>query len=163
MKFSIVALAGLASAVSAASLPARFSLIADDNTPVLTDGQYVYIGNDTSKSTSKLILSGGANGGGLTYLAKGAVPTAWQNLYIIENSVSPISFTQPHSGAVPDNANTTGFGVNEEGYLTQGGRAWFAVDGYGDVPSKEVYWYGAHSSEYMAANLKVQECTTEEC
>lgn len=39
MKFSIVALAGLASAVSAASLPARFSLIADDNTPVLTDGR----------------------------------------------------------------------------------------------------------------------------
>lgn len=38
MKFSIVALAGLVSAVSAASLPARFSLIADDNTPVLTDG-----------------------------------------------------------------------------------------------------------------------------
>lgn len=39
MKFSIVALAGLASAVSAASLPARFSLIAEDNTPVLTDGR----------------------------------------------------------------------------------------------------------------------------
>ncbi|CAK44932.1 hypothetical protein CBS115989_6979 [Aspergillus niger] len=162
MKFSIVALAGLVSAVSAASLPARFSLIADDNTPVLTDGEFAYIGKDSSKKTSKLILSSGANGA-LTYLAKGAVPTAWQNLYIIENSVSPISFTTPHSGSVPKNANTTGFGVDEQGYLTQGGRAWFAVDGYGDVPSKEVYWYGAHSSEYKAANLKVQECTTEEC
>ncbi|GKZ23235.1 hypothetical protein AbraIFM66951_001263 [Aspergillus brasiliensis] len=162
MKFSIVALAGLASAVSAASLPARFTLVGDDNTPVVTDGQNVYLGKDSSKDTSKLILSSGSNGA-LTYLADGAVPTAWQNLYIIEDSVSPIAFTIPHSGAVPEHANTTGFGVNDEGLLTQGGRAWFAVDGYGDVPSKEVYWYGAHSSEYMAANLKVQECTTEEC
>ncbi|PYI04661.1 hypothetical protein BO78DRAFT_449319 [Aspergillus sclerotiicarbonarius CBS 121057] len=162
MKFSIVALAGLASAVSAASLPARFSLAADDNSPVLTDGQYAYIGNDTSKSTQKLILTSGTNGA-LTYLAKGAVPTAWQNLYIIEDSVSAISFTIPHSGAVPEHANTTGFGVNEQGLLTHGGKAWFAIDGYGDVPAKEVNWYGAHNSEYMAANLKVVDCATSEC
>ncbi|RAK98516.1 uncharacterized protein BO80DRAFT_466947 [Aspergillus ibericus CBS 121593] len=162
MKFSIVALAGLASAVSAATLPARFSLVTDNNAPVLTDGQYAYIGNDTSKSTQKLILTSGTNGA-LTYLAKNAVPMAWQNLYIIEDSVSPISFTIPHSGAVPKNANTTGFGVNEQGLLTHGGKAWFAIDGYGDVPAKEVYWYGAHNSEYMAANLKVVDCETAQC
>ncbi|OOG00286.1 hypothetical protein ASPCADRAFT_502638 [Aspergillus carbonarius ITEM 5010] len=162
MKFSLVALAGLASAVSAASLPARFSLVADDNSPVLTNGQYVYIGNDTSKPTQKLILTSGTNGA-LTYLAKGAVPTAWQNLYIIEDTVTAISFTVPHSADVPAHANTTGFGVNDQGLLTHGGKAWFAIDGYGDVPAKEVNWYGAHNSEYMAANLKVVECTTQEC
>lgn len=54
MKFSIVALAGLASAVSAASLPARFSLIADDNTPVLTDGRMLPF---PSKPPSTVILT----------------------------------------------------------------------------------------------------------
>lgn len=47
--------------------------------------------------------------------------------------------------------------MNEKGYLTQGGRDWFAIDGYGDNPEREIYWYGAHSSEYAAVNLYVKE------
>ncbi|PYH89370.1 hypothetical protein BO71DRAFT_444628 [Aspergillus ellipticus CBS 707.79] len=154
MKFSIAAIAGLASAVAAASLPARFSLVADGNKPVLTDGQYAYIGGNVTAQLQKLILSSGPTGG-LSYTAKDAVPTAFQTLYIIEDSVSPIQLTIPHSGATPKGANTTAFGVNEQGQLTQGGKAWFAIDGYGDVAEKQVYWYGAHNSEYEAAGLKV--------
>ncbi|PWY88182.1 hypothetical protein BO70DRAFT_359657 [Aspergillus heteromorphus CBS 117.55] len=162
MKFSMIALSGLASAVSAASLPSRFTLIADDNKPVLTDGQYAYIGGNVSNTRQKLILSGGSTGG-ISYTAKNAVPTAFQTLYIIEDNVSPIGLTIPHSGAVPEGANTTAFGVSDEGLLTQGGKPWFAIDGYGDVQEKQVYWYGAHNAEFEAANLKVQECTEEEC
>lgn len=38
MKFSIAAIAGLASAAAAASLPAAFTLVADGGRTVLTDG-----------------------------------------------------------------------------------------------------------------------------
>lgn len=38
MKFSITAIAGLASAAAAASLPAAFTLVADGGRTVLTDG-----------------------------------------------------------------------------------------------------------------------------
>ncbi|RAK81531.1 uncharacterized protein BO72DRAFT_524454 [Aspergillus fijiensis CBS 313.89] len=157
MKFSIATVAALASAITAtaASLPERFTLVADDNSAVLTDGQYLYIGNATSDDQVPVVLTSNS-AGALTYLADGAVPTAFQNLYIVENSVAAVQFTVPHSGNMPEGANMTGFAVNEDGQLTHGDKAWFAVDGYGDVEEKTVYWYGAHSSEYIAAYLKVK-------
>lgn len=38
MKFSIAAIAGFATAISAASLPKAFTLVADGGSTVLTDG-----------------------------------------------------------------------------------------------------------------------------
>ncbi|PYH47138.1 uncharacterized protein BP01DRAFT_421997 [Aspergillus saccharolyticus JOP 1030-1] len=158
MKFSTATVAALASAITAtaASLPERFSLVADDNSAVLTDGQYLYIGNATSADHVPVVLTANS-AGALTYLADGAVPTAFQNLYIVENSVAPAQFTVPHSGNMPEGANMTGFGVNEDGQLTHGGNAWFAIDGYGEAEEKTVFWYGAHNSEYMSAYLTVKE------
>lgn len=96
--------------------------------------------------------------GALSYTQRNAVPTAFQNLFIVEKEVLPLGLTRPHSGALPEGANMTAFGVNERGFLTQGGNDWFAIDGYGENPVKEVYWYGRHSSTYKAAPLWVKEC-----
>ena len=101
--------------------------------------------------------SGGDNGL-VSFTSKSETPTGFQSLYIIENSVSPVGLTIPHSGAVPEDASTTNFGVNDDGYFTHNGNAYFAIDGYGESAAKEIYWYGAHNSEYMAANLWVKEC-----
>ncbi|RAL07039.1 uncharacterized protein BO97DRAFT_409294 [Aspergillus homomorphus CBS 101889] len=157
MKFTIATIAALASALTAtaASLPERFTLVADDNSAVLTDGQYLYVGNATSDNQVPVILTSNS-AGALTYLADGAVPTAFQNLYIVEKTVLPVEFTVPHSGNMPEGASMTGFGVNDDGELTHGDNAYFAIDGYGEAEQKTVFWYGAHSSEYAIASLKVK-------
>ena len=103
------------------------------------------------------IVRGGSPNGLVSYTAKNAVPTAFQNLYVVENSVSPVGLTIPHSGAVPKGGNLTSFGVNEQGLFTHGGKAWFSVDGYGDNPIKEIFWYAAHNSEYRSEKLYVKE------
>lgn len=51
-----------------------------------------------------------------------------------------------------------GFGVNDDGYFTHDGKAWFAVDGYTESQAKEIYWYGAHNADYKGVNLWVKEC-----
>ncbi|KAI9931382.1 hypothetical protein ASPWEDRAFT_169775 [Aspergillus wentii DTO 134E9] len=161
MKFSIAALSGLVGVISAAavpaSLPAAFTLVADGGKTVLTDGSHAWVGGDVTNTTEILILRSGSNGM-VSFTGKDAVPTAFQNLYIVENSVSPVGLTVPHSAAIPENGSMNKFGVNEDGYFTHDGNAYFAIDGYGDAVSKELYWYGAHSSEYAACNLWVKEC-----
>ncbi|KAJ5151669.1 hypothetical protein N7492_009964, partial [Penicillium capsulatum] len=157
MKFSLAAVAGFVSAISAAGLPGAFTLVADGGKTVLTDGQNLWIGTNTSTQEIAVLRGTGQNSP-ITFTAKDQTPTGWQNLYIIEDSVSPVGLTIPHSGATPKGANTTGFGVNEKGYLTQGGRDWFAIDGYGSEKEvKEIFWYGAHNAEYAAVNLWVKE------
>jgi hypothetical protein len=60
---------------------------------------------------------------------------------------------------VPEGASTTGFGVNDDGYFTHNGNAWFAIDGYDDgKAAKEIFWYGAHNAEFGGINLWVKEC-----
>ena len=49
-------------------------------------------------------------------------------------------------------------GVNEKGYFTHNGNAYFARDGYGESKVKELYWYGEHNSEYKTVNIYVKEC-----
>ncbi|PLB34746.1 uncharacterized protein BDW47DRAFT_111581 [Aspergillus candidus] len=165
MKLSLASIATLLSAVSAAAVPAvsaapalpkAFTLVAEGGYTLLTNGENIYFGgNGTDKEI--LILHSGPNGA-LSYTQQNAVPTAFQNLFIVEKEVSPLGLTRPHSGALPEGGNMTAFGVNERGFLTQGGNDWFAVEGYGDNPVKEVYWYGRHSSTYKAAPLWVKEC-----
>ncbi|KAJ5640121.1 uncharacterized protein N7484_007983 [Penicillium longicatenatum] len=139
MKFSIATIAALASAVSA-SLPAAFTLVADGGKTVLTDGQNLWIGANTT--THEIAILRSSNTGDVTFTSKHETPTGFQSLYMIPN----------------EGANMTAFGVNEKGYFTHGGKAYFAVDGYGSNPAKEIYWYGSHNAEYMAANLYVKEC-----
>ncbi|KAE8370299.1 hypothetical protein BDV27DRAFT_119608 [Aspergillus caelatus] len=163
MKFSVAAFASLLSVVSAAAvpsnntaLPAAFTLVADGGRTALTDGQYVYVGGDATDGKEILILRSAANGM-VSFTSKDGVPTAFQNLYIVEKDVTPVSLTIPHSGAIPENGNMNGFGQNAQGYFTNNGRPWFSVD-VGDAPSKQVYWYGGHNAEYYGLNLWVKEC-----
>ncbi|RMJ21956.1 hypothetical protein PHISP_07170 [Aspergillus sp. HF37] len=148
-----------AAAPAASTLPEAFTLVADGGYTVMTDGYNLFYGNGSSNDADKeiAILRAGTNGA-ISFLAKDAVPTAFQNLYVVEDTVLPVRMTVPHSAAMPDGGDLNGFGVNDDGYLTHDGKAWFAVDGYGDNPVKKVYWYGSHNSVYRAANLWVKEC-----
>ncbi|KAJ5209225.1 hypothetical protein N7449_003604 [Penicillium cf. viridicatum] len=156
MKFSLATITAFAGAISAASLPDAFTLVAEGGKTVLTDGQNAYINANTTDHEI-LILRGGSPNGLVSYTAKNGVPTAFQNLYIVEDSVSPLGLTVPHSGAVPEGGNTTGFGVNDQGLFTHGGKAWFAIDGYGESEVKEIFWYAAHNAEYRSEQLYVKE------
>ncbi|KAJ5949873.1 hypothetical protein N7454_001457 [Penicillium verhagenii] len=155
MKFSIAAITGLAGAVTA-TLPAAFTLVAEGGKTVLTDGQNLWIGGNTT--TQEIAILRSSNNGDVSFTSKSETPTGFQTLYMIPNDVEPIAFTVPHSGAMPQGANMTGFGANAKGLFTHGGKAWFAVDGYGDQEAKEIFWYGAHNAEYEGANLYVKEC-----
>lgn len=95
---------------------------------------------------------------GLSFTSKKSTPTGFQDLYVIENSVSPVSLTVPHSASLPEGASTTGFSANAQGYLTHNGKNYFGVEGYGANPEKTVYWVGGHSSTQRVANLWVKEC-----
>ncbi|KGO69463.1 hypothetical protein PITC_014180 [Penicillium italicum] len=156
MKFSLATITAFVGAISAASLPNAFTLVAEGGDTVLTDGQYAYIGANTTDHEI-LILRGGNPNGLVSFTSKNGVPTAFQNLYIVENTVLPLGLTVPHSGAVPEDGNITGFGVNDQGLFTHGDKSWFAVDGYGDSEAKTIYWYGGHSSTYRTENLYVKE------
>jgi len=48
MKFSLAALTGFVGAISAASLPNAFTLVAEGGKTVLTDGQNAFIGANTT-------------------------------------------------------------------------------------------------------------------
>ncbi|KAL4922393.1 hypothetical protein BDW62DRAFT_52362 [Aspergillus aurantiobrunneus] len=156
MKFSLASIAAFASAVTAATLPPAFTLVADGGLTVLTNGQYLFVGGNTTKNEIA-IFHATPDTGAVSFTSKGAVPTAFQNLYVVEKDVLPVELTRPHSGNMPDGASMLDFGVNDEGYFTHAGKDWFAVDGYGSNPQKTVYWYGAHNSVYRAVNLWVKE------
>ncbi|KAE8149871.1 hypothetical protein BDV25DRAFT_120382 [Aspergillus avenaceus] len=159
MKFSLAAVAGFLSAVSAASLPSAFTLVAEGGLTVLTDGQYLYYGSDTDDKREIAIFHATPDTGSVSFTSKKATnPNSWQNLYVVEKDTAPVSMTVPHSGNVPEGASTLDFGVNDDGYFTHAGNAYFAVEGYGDNPVKTVYWYGRHSSTYRSSNLWVKEC-----
>ncbi|KAJ5979623.1 hypothetical protein N7481_006921 [Penicillium waksmanii] len=155
MKFSLAAIAGFASAVAAAKLPAAFTLVADGGNTVLTDGEHLWIGTNTT-THEIAILRSGANGA-VSFTSQNGVPTAFQSLYIVENSVSEIGLTRPHSGATPKDVTTIGFDQTAKGYFARKGDAWFAIDGYGENKAKEIFWYGAHNAEYAGANLWVKK------
>ncbi|KAL3440744.1 hypothetical protein BJX65DRAFT_18645 [Aspergillus insuetus] len=156
MKFSLAIIAAFASAVSAATLPSAFTLVADGGYTVLTDGQYLYVnGNATSNEIA--IFHSTPDTGAVSFTSKNAVPTGWQSLYVVEKDVLPVGLTRPHSGAVPEGASINDFGVTDDGYFDHAGKDYFAVDGYGSNPQKTIYWYGSHNSEYKAVNLWVKE------
>lgn len=95
---------------------------------------------------------------GLSFTSKKSTPTGFQNLYVLENSVSPVALTVPHSASMPEGASMTGFGSNAQGYLTHNGKNYFGVEGYGDNPEKRVDWVDGHSSTKRVVNLWVKEC-----
>ncbi|KAL4908829.1 hypothetical protein BDW74DRAFT_73454 [Aspergillus multicolor] len=156
MKFSLATAAAFVSAAAAATLPSAFTLVADGGNTVLTDGEYLYVGGNTTTNEIAIFHST-PDTGAVSFTSQSSTPTGFQNLYVVEKTVLPVELTRPHSGAVPEGASTLDFGVNEKGYFTHSGKDYFAIDGYGDVPQKTIYWYGAHSSEYKAVNLWVKE------
>ncbi|KAL3475682.1 hypothetical protein BJX99DRAFT_154407 [Aspergillus californicus] len=157
MKFSLATVAAFASAVVSTSLPSSFTLVADGGLTVLTNGQYLFVGGNTT-SNEIAIFQATPDTGSVSFTSKNAAtPTAFQNLFVVEKSVAPVELTVPHSGNTPQHASTLDFGVNDDGYFTHANKAYFAVDGYGSNPQKTIYWYGAHSSEYRAVNLYVKE------
>lgn len=118
--------------------------------------EYLYVnGNTTTNEVA--IFHSAPDTGRVSFTSKSAVPTAFQSLYVVENSVVPVGLTVPHSGATPEGASTLDFGVNDDGYFTHAGKDYFAIDGYGSVKQKTVYWYGSHNSVYKAVNLWVKE------
>ncbi|KAL4795133.1 hypothetical protein BDV19DRAFT_389536 [Aspergillus venezuelensis] len=155
MKF-FATVAAFASAAAAASLPSAFTLVGDGGQTVLTDGQYLYVGGNTTTNEIAIFHST-PDTGAVSFTSQNGVPTAFQNIYVIPNTVSPVSMTIPHSGATPEGASMTNFGVNDDGYFTHDNKAYFAVEGYGSNPQKTIYWYEAHSSTYRAENLWVKE------
>ncbi|KAL4781357.1 hypothetical protein BJX76DRAFT_335626 [Aspergillus varians] len=158
MKFSLATIAAFASAVTAATLPSAFTLVGDGGKTVLTDGQYFYVGGNTTATNEVAIFHATPDTGAVSFTSKhSSTPTAFQSVFIIENTVSNLELTRPHSGSVPEGGSTVDFGVNDDGYFTHDGKAYFAVDGYGDNPQKTIYWYGAHSSTYRSLNLSVKE------
>ncbi|KAL2217352.1 hypothetical protein M432DRAFT_617619 [Thermoascus aurantiacus ATCC 26904] len=154
MKFTAGILAAFVAAARAAVLPDAFTLVADGGYTVLTDGTNAFIGAD-SNTHPILILK--KNGDMLTYTAQGQPPTAFQNLYVIQNDVQPIALTVPHSGAAPQGANFTGFGVNDDGYFTFNGAPAFATDPAA-TGAKEIFYAGLPNSKYQQTMLWVKEC-----
>ncbi|KAK5807686.1 hypothetical protein VI817_001944 [Penicillium citrinum] len=162
-------------AVAAAKLPSAFTLVADGGKTVLTDGQSLWVGANTTtheiairKSLHYLndsIITPNLNAstvrsgqnGAVSFTSKNGVPTAFQSLYIVENSVSPVGLTVPHSGATPEGATTLGFDQTEKGYFAHKGKDWYSVDVPNEAGPKEIFWYGAHNAEYGAINLWVKE------
>ncbi|OQE18641.1 hypothetical protein PENSTE_c017G07326 [Penicillium steckii] len=155
MKFSIAAIAGFASAVAAAKLPSAFTLVADGGKTVLTDGQNLWVGANTTTHEIAILRSG--ENGAVSFTSKDGVPTAFQSLYIVKDSVSPVGLTIPHSGATPKDATTIGFDQTEKGYFAHNGKDWFSVDVPDEAGPKEIFWYGAHNAEYGTINLWVKE------
>ncbi|KAL5339548.1 hypothetical protein BJX70DRAFT_363988 [Aspergillus crustosus] len=139
MRFSLASVAAFVCAVTAATLPPAFTLVADGGYTFLTDGQYLYVGGNTT-ANGIAIFHSSPDTGAVSFTSEHAIPTGWQNIFVVEKSVSPVGLTRPHSGAVPTGASTLDFGVNDEGYFTHAGQDYFAVDGYGSNPQKTIYW-----------------------
>ncbi|KAL2870350.1 uncharacterized protein BJX67DRAFT_280910 [Aspergillus lucknowensis] len=156
MKISLAAVAAFVSAVTAATLPPAFTLVADGGYTVLTDGEYLYINGNATTNEIALFHSSPSTGA-VTFTSRNSTPTGWQNLYVVEKDVLPVGLTRPHSGAVPEGASINDFGTNEAGYFTHAGKDYFAVDGYSSNPQKTIYWYGRHNSVYRGVNLWVKE------
>ena len=75
---------------------------------------------------------------------------------MVEDDIEPIGLTNPYSGAMPANASISGFGVNEEGYLTHQGNAEFGtLAAAGD--DKPIWWLGFNSGRFEGVPLWVKE------
>ncbi|KAE8353849.1 hypothetical protein BDV28DRAFT_99285 [Aspergillus coremiiformis] len=162
MKFSLAAIAGLLSAVSAASLPATFTLVAEGGFNVVTDGKNLYFGVTKIDATHKIANFHTVPETGalkvVTYTAgeTGTITTT-QDLYILENENGPVTLAPP-SGSIPAGASATHFGVTDDGFLDHDGKAYFAIEGYGENPVKTIFWSGGHSSTQRTTNLEVKKC-----
>lgn len=119
----------------------------------LTFTAHALIGADANENEILILHSG--NGGQVTYTRQGSPPTAWQNLYVIEDAIKPIALTVPHSGNTPEKANMTGFGQTEDGYFTFGGKQLFGVSPWN---KEEISYIGLGHSAYEVTPLWAKEC-----
>ncbi|PYH89476.1 hypothetical protein BO71DRAFT_336589, partial [Aspergillus ellipticus CBS 707.79] len=79
-----------------------------------------------------------------------------QNLYLQRNTDAPISLSAPNAAA-PGGTVTSGFGVDEGGYLTVDGKRAFGVDGGEGV--RKVYYLGdGDGGKLEGVGLWVKEC-----
>ncbi|KAL4894925.1 hypothetical protein BDV59DRAFT_175277 [Aspergillus ambiguus] len=156
MKFSLAAVSSFVAASIAATLPEAFTLVGEGGNTVLTDGTHAIISHNVTDATTYPILVLHSSQSQVTYTRQGSPPTAWQNLYVIKDGVKPIAMTIPHSGATPNGALLSGFGMTDDGYFTFNGKQAFAVDpNAGD--RQKIYYLGG-DSQYQQAPLWVKEC-----
>ncbi|RDH26772.1 hypothetical protein BDQ94DRAFT_154999 [Aspergillus welwitschiae] len=145
-------------AVTAATLPGKFTLASQNGDLVRTDGQNIFLGARES-GHPKLVLSS-SSGGEVTYTAKEQTPTGGQYLFVVSNDVEPVGLTSPHSGQLPEDGQISNFSVRDDGVFVHGGKPWFAVDP--DVMgSRKIFWLGLGHSKYQQVLLSVNEC--EDC
>ncbi|KAJ5569011.1 hypothetical protein N7450_011497 [Penicillium hetheringtonii] len=157
MKFALAIITAFAGTVAAAGFPLYFTLVGNGGQTVLTDGENLYVGSGTSDDRETAIFTGSNRTGLIQYLVPGAVSTAVQDLYIVENSVKPVALSSPHSAEFPKGASYLNFSVTADGYLDHNSEQLFVVDGYGDAKERAIYWLGAHGSTYRAESLYVKE------
>lgn len=123
-----------------------------------------FIGNVKYKTYSEpLLLSGGSPEYMHSFTSFHASPTGWQNIYILPAESKPISFTVPHSGAVPAGAQRTGFGVQDGNLKVQNEAGdveekWVACPVEGEDGTMQIFWEGAEKLEGCTkVQLKVGE------
>ncbi|GES57972.1 hypothetical protein ATEIFO6365_0004004800 [Aspergillus terreus] len=158
MKLSLAAVSSFVAASVAASLPAAFTLVADGGNTVLTDGTNAYISKNGSDYPALDILILHSSNNQVTYTAEDSTPTGWQNLYVIEDKVDPIALTVPHSGATPEGANMTGFGMTDDGYFTFNGVQAFVVDPNAGERQEIYYQSPKVPTPFTSTFLWVKEC-----
>ncbi|KAL5355490.1 hypothetical protein BJX96DRAFT_64480 [Aspergillus floccosus] len=158
MKFSLAAVSSFVAASVAASLPEAFTLVGEGGNTVLTDGTHAIISHNVTDATTYEILILHAANDQVTYTRQGSPPTAWQNLYVIEDHVDPIAMTIPHSGATPEGAALSGFGMTDDGYFTFNGVEAFVVDPNAGQRQQIYYQSPDVTTPYTQAPLWVKEC-----
>ncbi|KAJ5569237.1 hypothetical protein N7450_011723 [Penicillium hetheringtonii] len=125
MKFALAIITAFAGTVAAAGFPLYFTLVGNGGQTVLNDGENLYVGGGTLDDRETAFLS-----------RPGAVSTAVQDLYIVENSVKPVALSSPHSAEFPKGASYLNFSVTADGYLDHNSEQLFVVDGYGDAKER---------------------------
>ncbi|OOF91777.1 hypothetical protein ASPCADRAFT_210756 [Aspergillus carbonarius ITEM 5010] len=146
----------LAATVSAAPFPSAYTLVADGGWTVVTDGTNAYIGTGDIANYPILILKGGNDNSMITGTEQHKSSTGVQHLYVTQEGNTPVALTGPNAGA-PAGAVLTGFGVNDQNYLTVDGQSSFGVDpSEGQI--RKIYHLDGSGGQYQKISLWVKEC-----
>ncbi|RAL07334.1 uncharacterized protein BO97DRAFT_418626 [Aspergillus homomorphus CBS 101889] len=181
MKYSIATLVSvLAAGAAALPFPSAYTLVADGGWTVVTNGTHAFIGTGDINNYPILIrkpqltpykphhppqhplttpadtVKGGNNNGKITGTAQHRASGGVQHLYVMQSTDAPVTLTSPDSDA-PTGAVVSGFGIDDQNYLTVNGKSSFGVDpNSGQI--KEIYHLAGSGSQYQPISLWVKEC-----
>ncbi|PYI03979.1 hypothetical protein BO78DRAFT_186810 [Aspergillus sclerotiicarbonarius CBS 121057] len=155
--FSLTALSSLVAAtVSAAPFPSAYTLVADGGWTVVTDGTNAYIGTGDIANYPILILKGGDDNSMITGTEQHKSSAGVQHLYVMQDGNTPVALTDPNAGG-PAGAVLTGFGIDDQNYLTVDGQNSFGVDpSEGQI--RKIYHLDGSGDQYQQISLWVKEC-----